>query len=154
MRRPRGHRCGPTQLRSENRRSTHATAADPVTNQVYKAVTANGALCGPSPNNGCIAIFGATCTQAILKVPATTNQQPIIADAGGSTSATGTLEYLFIPIPGPNGFTPVVTQSPNNPQATVFCNNGPGEYSLQLVVVDGNGTTSTSAVTTINYTGP
>lgn len=133
---------------------THAgTAADPVTNQVYNAVTANGALCGPSPNNGCIAIFGAPVTQAILNVPATTNQKPLIADASGSTSATGSLEYLFIPIQGPNGFTPVVTQSPTNPQATVFCNNGPGAYSLQLVVVDGNGNTSTSAVITINYTG-
>ncbi len=130
-------------------------AGDPVTGQIYTAVTTNGALCGASPNNGCIAIFGAPVTQAILSVPAlTTNQNVIIANASGSTSATGSLEYLFIAVPGANGLTPVITQSPTNPQATVFFNAGPGNYSLELVVVDGNGNTSTSTVTTINYTGP
>jgi hypothetical protein len=121
----------------------------------FSCVTTNGALCGASPNNGCIAIFGAPVTQAILSVPAlATNQNVIMANAGGSTSASGTLEYLFIAVPGATGLTPVITQTPNNPQATVFFNAGPGNYSFEVVVVDGNGNTSTSAVATVTYTGP
>jgi hypothetical protein len=133
--------------------AAHAgTAADPVTNQVYAAVTANGAPCGGTTNNGCIAIYGYPLTQVnVASVPTTTNQPSITLDASGSTSATGTLSYLFTVVPGGN--TPTITQSPTNSKATVLFNGGPGTYLLQVIVVDGAGNTSTSPVITVLYTG-
>jgi len=37
---------------------THSQAADSVTGLLYMPVPAFGALCGPTPNKGCIAVFG------------------------------------------------------------------------------------------------
>jgi hypothetical protein len=131
---------------------SHSIAADPVTNQVIAPVAPNGALCGGTTNPGCIAIFGYPLTQVnVAAVPATTNQQTITLDASGSTSATGSLSFLFTVEPGGN--TPTITQSPTGSKATVMFNGGPGIYLLQVIVVDGAGNTSSSQVFSVMYTG-
>jgi hypothetical protein len=134
---------------------THSIAADPLTNQIYAPIpSTNSALCGSVSTVGCIGIFGVPATQAIVNVSiTTTNQQQIIVDASASTSASGLLKYQFVAIPGPNGRTPIITQTPFTGQAIIFFNAGPGNYSYQVTVVDGVGNSSTSAPVTINYTG-
>jgi hypothetical protein len=128
-------------------------AGDPVTNQIYTAVAANGALCGASPNNGCIAVFGLPVTQAIVSsLSITTSLNQITLDASQSTSATGSLSYVWAVVPG--GSVPTIVQSPSSPTATVSFNTTKGIYYVELIVVDGAGVTSSSGTITINYTGP
>ena len=133
------------------------TAADPVTNQIFTAVSPNGALCGASPTTGCIAIFaaGPPIAQAILTVPSLTTSQPSMLVTGtASTTGSGRLTYQFIAVPGTTGITPLIQVTPFDGEALVYFNSGPGNYSFQLTVTDGAGNTSTSAVATVNYTGP
>ncbi len=79
----------------------------------------------------------------------TTSQSSVVLDASGSTSASGSLEYLFEVVPG--GKQPALLQSPTNPKATVDFVNGPGLYMVQLVVTDAHGGTSTSPVIMLTY---
>lgn len=95
---------------------------------------------GPTPG---------TTTAFLTPASLTTNQASIVLDGSGSTSASGSLQYLFEVVSG--GLLPALLQSPTNPKCTVDFVNGPGTYLVQLVVTDASGKTSTSPVSTLNY---
>ena len=131
---------------------SHSVAADPVSLKIFAPVAANGALCGASPNLGCIAVVAAAVTAvSVTPVTATTSQPSIVMDASASTSGSGSLTYMFSVVAG--GKVPALLQSPNNPMATVDFVNGPGTYLIQVTVTDANGVSATSPVITLNYTG-
>jgi len=90
-----------------------------------------------------------TTTAYVIPLNVTTSQPSVVLDGSGSTSASGSLQYLFQVAPG--GKVPALLQSPTNPKATVDFVNGPGVYLVQLVVTDASGKTSTSPVATLNY---
>jgi hypothetical protein len=79
----------------------------------------------------------------------TTSQSSVVLDASGSTSALGSLSYLFSVVPG--GEVPALLQSPGDSKATVDFVNGPGLYLVQLTVTDASGSTATSPVIMLNY---
>ena len=79
----------------------------------------------------------------------TTSDASVVLDGSGSTSASGSLKYLFEVVPG--GKQPALLQTPTNPKATVDFVNGPGLYLVQLVVTDGTGATATSPVIMLTY---
>jgi len=97
---------------------------------------------GPGPTPG-------TTTAVLAPLSLTTSQASVVLDGSGSTSASGSLQYLFEVAPG--GLVPALLQSPTNPKATVDFVSGPGTYLVQLVVTDSSGKTSTSPVSTLNY---
>jgi hypothetical protein len=97
---------------------------------------------GPGPTPG-------TTTAVLAPLSLTTSQASVVLDGSGSTSASGSLQYLFEVAPG--GLLPALLQSPNNPKATVDFVSGPGTYLVQLVVTDATGKTSTSPVSTLIY---
>jgi len=99
-----------------------------------------GAAAGPTPG---------TTTAVVTPLSLTTSQSSVVLDASGSTSASGSLQYLFEVLPG--GLQPAVLQSPTNPKATVDFVSGPGMYLLQLVITDASGNTSKSGVIMLNY---
>jgi len=99
-----------------------------------------GAPAGPTPG---------TTTAVVTPLTLTTNQPSVVLDASGSTSASGSLQYLFEVLSG--GKQPALLQSPNNPKATVDFVNGPGLYLVQVVVTDASGKTSTSPVAMLTY---
>jgi hypothetical protein len=90
-----------------------------------------------------------TTTAYVTPVTLTTSQVSVVLDASGSTSASGSLQYLFEVVSGSK--QPAILQSPTNPKATVDFVSGPGLYMLQLVVTDASGKTSTSPVIMLNY---
>lgn len=106
---------------------------------VSSPITA-GSGTGPTPG---------TTTAVLTPLSLTTSQASVVLDGSGSTSASGSLQYLFEVAPG--GLQPALLQSPNNPKATVDFVNGPGTYLVQLVVTDASGKTSTSPVSTLIY---
>jgi len=106
---------------------------------VSSPVTA-GSPVGPTPG---------TTTAFVTPLSLTTSQSSVVLDGSGSTSASGSLRYLFEVASG--GLQPAILQSPTNPKATVDFVNGPGTYLVQLVVTDASGNTSTSPVITLNY---
>ena len=79
----------------------------------------------------------------------TTSQASVVLDASGSTSASGSLPYLFEVVSGGN--TAGAAADANNPKATVDFVNGPGLYLVQLVMTDASGSTSTSPVIMLTY---
>jgi len=79
----------------------------------------------------------------------TTNKSSLVLDASASTSAAGSLRYLFEVVAG--GKQPALLQSPSSPKATVEFVNGPGSYMIQLVVTDANGISAKSPVIMLNY---
>jgi hypothetical protein len=95
---------------------------------------------GPTPG---------TTTAVLTPLSLTTNQASVVLDGSGSTSASGSLQYLFEVVAG--GQVPALLQSPSNPKATVDFVSGPGQYLVQLVVTDASGKTSTSPVSMLNY---
>jgi len=90
-----------------------------------------------------------TTSAIVTPLSLTTNQASVVLDGSGSTSASGSLQYLFEVAPG--GKQPALLQTANNPKATVDFVNGPGTYLVQLMITDASGKTSTSSVVTINY---
>jgi hypothetical protein len=112
--------------------------------QLIHGVISNPIASGPgvvTPPSGTNAIVTPTSV--------TTSQASVVLDASASTSASGSLQYLFEVLPG--GLQPALLQSPTNPKATVDFVNGPGTYLIQLVVTDASGKTSTSPVITLTY---
>jgi hypothetical protein len=112
--------------------------------QLIHGVISNPIASGPgvvTPPSGTNAIVTPTSV--------TTSQASVVLDASASTSASGSLQYLFEVLPG--GLQPALLQSPTNPKATVDFVNGPGTYLLQLVVTDASGKTATSPVITLIY---
>jgi hypothetical protein len=99
-----------------------------------------GAPPGPTPG---------TTTAVVTPLTLTTSNPSVVLDASGSTSASGSLQYLFQVVSG--GLKPAILQSPNDPKATVDFVSGPGLYLLQLVVTDAAGKTSTSSVIMLTY---
>jgi hypothetical protein len=99
-----------------------------------------GAPAGPTPG---------TTTAVVTPLTLTTNQASVVLDASGSTSAAGSLQYLFEVVSG--GLQPALLQSAGNPKATVDFVNGPGLYLVQLVVTDAKGNTSKSPVVMLTY---
>ena len=95
---------------------------------------------GPTPG---------TTTAVVTPLTLTTSQASVVLDASGSTSASGSLQYLFEVVSG--GKQPALLQSANNPKATVDFVNGPGLYLVQLIVTDASGKTSTSPVIMLTY---
>jgi hypothetical protein len=79
----------------------------------------------------------------------TTSQSSVVLDGSASTSASGSLKYLFMVVPG--GLQPALLQTPTNPMATVDFVNGAGVYLVQLIVTDASGNTSKSGVVTLTY---
>jgi K319-like protein len=90
-----------------------------------------------------------TTTAFVVPLSLTTNQASITLDGSGSTSASGSLQYLFEVVSG--GKAPALLQSPTNPKATVDFVSGPGLYMVQLVVTDASGKSSTSPVSMLTY---
>jgi hypothetical protein len=109
----------------------HGVVSNPVT-----AATGTG----PTPG---------TTTAYVTPLTLTTSQASVVLDASGSTSASGSLQYLFEVVSG--GKQAALLQSPNNPKATVDFVNGPGLYLVKLVVTDAKGVTSTSPVIMLTY---
>jgi len=79
----------------------------------------------------------------------TTKSASIVLDGSASTSASGSLTYQYVFVPG--GLQPALLQTSTNPKVTVDFVNGPGVYLVQLIVTDASGTTSKSAVVMLNY---
>ena len=90
-----------------------------------------------------------TTTAVVTPLTLTTSQASVVLDASGSTSASGSLQYLFEFVSGAK--QPALLQSPTNPTATVDFVNGPGLYLVQLVVTDAKGGTSKSPVVMLTY---
>jgi hypothetical protein len=109
----------------------HGVVSSPIT---------SGPGAGPTPG---------TTTAVVTPLSLTTSQSSVVLDASGSTSASGSLQYLFEVLPG--GLQAAVLQSPTNPKATVDFVSGAGTYLAQLVVTDASGHTSTSPVIMLNY---
>jgi hypothetical protein len=99
-----------------------------------------GTPAGPTPG---------TTTAVVTPLTLTTSDASVVLDASGSTSASGSLQYLFEVVSG--GKLPALLQSANNPKATVEFVSGPGLYLVQLVVTDASGKTSTSPVIMLTY---
>jgi hypothetical protein len=95
---------------------------------------------GPTPG---------TTTAVVTPLSLTTSQASVVLDASGSTSASGSLTYLFEVVSG--GKQPALLQSATNPKVTVDFVNGPGLYLVQLVVTDASGNTSKSPVVMLTY---
>jgi hypothetical protein len=112
--------------------------------QLIHGVVANPVI----PTTGVVATPGTT-TAVVTPLSLTTSQASVVLDATGSTSASGSLQYLFEVLPG--GLQPAVLQTATSPKATVDFVSGPGMYLLQLVVTDASGNTSKSPVITLNY---
>lgn len=85
----------------------------------------------------------------VTPVNLTTSQPSVVLDGGGSTSASGSLQYLYTVVSG--GKQAALLQTSSNPQATVDFVNGPGLYLVQLTVTDASGTKSKSPVVNLNY---
>ena len=109
----------------------HGVVSSPVT---------SGPGTGPTPG---------TTTAVVTPLSLTTSQSSVVLDASGSTSASGSLQYLFEVVSG--GLQPAILQSPTNPKATVDFVSGAGTYLIQVVVTDASGNTSTSPVIMLNY---
>ena len=88
-------------------------------------------------------------TAVVTPTSLTTSEASVVLDGSGSTSASGSLQYLFEVVAG--GKQPALLQSPTNPKVTVDFVNGPGTYLVHLVVTDASGNTSTSPVVTLIY---
>jgi len=111
--------------------SIHGVVSSPIT-----------AGTGPGPTPG-------TTTAVVTPLTLTTSQPSVVLDASGSTSASGSLQYLFEVVAG--GKQAALLQTVTNPKATVDFVNGPGLYLVQLVVTDASGNTSTSPVVMLTY---
>lgn len=109
----------------------HGVVASPIT---------AGTVSGPAPG---------TTSAVVTPVTLTTSAPSVVLDASGSTSASGSLQYLFQVVSG--GLQPAILQSPNNPKATVEFVSGAGLYLVQLMVTDASGKTSTSPVIMLTY---
>jgi probable HAF family extracellular repeat protein len=93
---------------------------------------------------------GPTGTAAIVTpLNLTTSQPSVVLDGGGSTSASGNLQYLFTVVPG--GKQPALLQTPSSPEGTVDFVNGPGLYLVQLTVTDASGNSAKSPVVMLTY---
>jgi hypothetical protein len=90
-------------------------------------------------------ITNAIVTPATL----TTSSASVVLDGSASTSASGSLSYLYMVAPG--GLQAALLQTSTNPKVTVEFVNGPGVYLVQLIVTDASGTVSKSAVVMLNY---
>jgi hypothetical protein len=80
------------------------------------------------------------------------DHQSVLRRAGwfsASTSASGSLKYLFMVVPG--GLQPALLQTPTNPMATVDFRKWAGLYLVQLIVTDASGNTSKSGVVMLTY---
>jgi hypothetical protein len=106
---------------------------------VSSPITA-AAAAGPVPG---------TTTAVVTPLSLTTSQASVVLDGGGSTSASGSLQYLFEVVAG--GKQPALLQSVTNPKVTVDFVNGAGLYLVQLVVTDASGATSKSPVIMLTY---
>jgi hypothetical protein len=105
----------------------------------------NGAINTSSAGVSITNITNAIVTPTAL----TTTSASVVLDGSASTSASGSLSYLYMVVPG--GLQPALLQTPTNPKVTVDFVNGPGVYLVQLIVTDASGTTSKSAVVMLNY---
>lgn len=93
---------------------------------------------------------GTTATTAIVTPTNLVTLEPsVVLDGSESTSAAGSLQYLYEVVPG--GKQATLLQTPSNPKATVQFVNGPGLYLVQLTVTDGKGTSAKSPVVMLNY---
>jgi hypothetical protein len=109
----------------------------------------HGVVASPiTSTTGTVATPGTT-TAVVTPLTLTTSQASVVLDASGSTSASGSLQYLFEVLPG--GLQPALLQTATSPKATVDFVSGPGTYLLQLVVTDASGNTSKSPVITLTY---
>ncbi len=107
----------------------------------------HGFLATPSYLSGAEAT---NVTSAIVTpLSLTTSQGSVVLDGGGSTSASGNLQYLYTVAPG--GKQAALLQTANDPRATVDFVNGAGTYLVQLTVTDASGKTAKSPVVTLNY---
>src|ERR1700733_6294723 len=103
-----------------------------------------------SPNYLSSAPVSTGATVAVVNpVSLTTSQSSVVLDAGGSTSASGGLQYQFTVVPG--GLQAALLQTPNDPKATVDFVNGPGLYLVQVTVTDAGGNSAKSPVVMLNY---
>jgi hypothetical protein len=127
-----------------------------VLNIVYGGAT-NATAGGFFPNgvNGNINTSSAgvaianTTNASVTPTSLTTNQASVVLDASASTSASGSLKYFYMVLPG--SLLPALLQTPTSPKATVDFVSGPGVYMIQLTVTDSAGNTSKSQVITLNY---
>ena len=112
--------------------------------QLIHGVVSNPIASGPG-----VATTPSGTNAIVTPTNLTTSQASVVLDGSGSTSASGTLRYLFEVVPG--GKQPALLQTPTNPKATVDFVNGAGLYLVQLVVTDASGTTATSPVVMLTY---
>jgi probable HAF family extracellular repeat protein len=136
--------------------NTLIPAGSPWYLQSADSINNAGEIVGQGLINGNVHAFLATpssppaATNAVVTpVNLTTSQSTLVLDGSGSTSAAGSLQYLFVVVPG--GKQPALLQTANNPKATVDFVNGPGLYLVQLIVTDANGVTAKSPVIMLNY---
>lgn len=93
---------------------------------------------------------GPTATTAIVTpTNLTTSEASVVLDGSESTSASGSLQYLYEVVAG--GKQPSLLQTPNNPKATVEFVNGAGLYLVQLTVTDASGNSAKSPVVMLTY---
>lgn len=110
----------------------------------------HGVVSNPAPSAPVSATPGGT-SAIVTPLTLTTSDASVVLDGSGSTSASGSLQYLFEVVSG--GKQPAILQSPTNPKATVDFVNGPGIYMIQLVVTDASSGTAKSPVIMLTYQG-
>lgn len=111
-------------------------------------VTSNGEVHGllSTPSNP---LSSPTTTAVVTPLNLTTSDSSIVLDGSGSTSASGTLPYLYALVPG--GKQAAILQSASDPKATIEFVEGSGLYLIQLTVTDASGNTANSPVIMLNY---
>jgi probable HAF family extracellular repeat protein len=111
---------------------------------------AHGYLASPSNLSSSSGAPPPSGTNAVVTpLNLTTSQASVVLDGSGSTSASGSLRYLFTVVAG--GKQPALLQTASDPKATVDFVNGPGLYLVQLTVTDASGNTAKSPVAMLNY---
>jgi hypothetical protein len=109
----------------------------------------HGVVSSPKASGPGVATTPSGTNAIVTPTSLTTSQASVVLDGSGSTSASGSLRYLFEVVPG--GKQAALLQTPTDPKATVDFVNGAGLYLVQLVVTDGKGTTATSPVVMLTY---
>jgi K319L-like, PKD domain len=112
--------------------------------QLIHAVVSSPKASGPG-----VATTPSGTNAIVTPTSLTTSQASVVLDGSGSTSASGSLRYLFQVVPG--GKQAALLQTPTSSKATVDFVNGAGLYLVQLVVTDGTGATATSPVIMLTY---
>ena len=109
----------------------------------------HGYLATPSDESSTSVTTTNATNAVVTPLTLTTGQSAVVLDGSGSTSASGSLQYLYVVVSG--GLKPALLQTPNDPKATVDFVNGPGLYMVQLMVTDAIGDTAKSPVIMLNY---